>query len=257
MVLCIQHSGYCVEFALDEAAALVSSNTGPSNASCAISKRNMKIVNTQSFLLILLLSFDWLEGASFENNKRYERYVERQLEKSLDRARRVKWLGEEWKKKLDSFQAIFHNLIERNIVSKTSKILCVGARTGQETLAWLNLGVEYAIGVDLVPRPPLVVKGDMHSLPFEDKYFDVLFSNAFDHSLLPNLFAKEARRVLKNNGVAILHISQFKENDAYSANRIRNPEEVVKLFLPLNNYSISLCKGCRRHGLDTELVFFF
>src|SRR3546814_10121718 len=85
--------------------------------------------------------------------------------KTLDPIRREKWLGEEWRSKIDGFKSIFR----RNdaVIQGCQKALCLGARTGQEVVALEELGLD-AIGIDLVPCPPHVEAGDIHNLRFED-----------------------------------------------------------------------------------------
>ena len=85
------------------------------------------------------------------------------------------------------------------------RCLCIGARSGAEVKALIDLG-HNAIGIDLEPGVdnPYVKAGDMHNLKFEDKSFDVVYSNVFDHVYDLEKALSEVKRVLKNNGHFIL-----------------------------------------------------
>jgi SAM-dependent methyltransferase len=87
------------------------------------------------------------------------------------------------------------------------KMLCLGARLGEEVEAWQSFGFD-AIGIDLNPgeNNKWVTKGDFHSLEFEDESFDYVFSNSVDHVLDINKFNKECYRVLKSGGKALFEV---------------------------------------------------
>jgi len=68
-----------------------------------------------------------------------------------------------------------------------------------------QVGVAGAVGIDLAPAPPLVVRGDFHAQPFPDATFDFEFSNVFNHALYSDRFAAEIERTLRPGGVAVLH----------------------------------------------------
>ena len=85
-----------------------------------------------------------------------------------------------------------------------------------------------AIGIDIVAYPPLVIEGDAHSIPFENNEFDFVFSNSFDHSITPDIFLGEIKRVLKPDGVGMLHLQLTEEVDVYAENIITNPWEIAK-----------------------------
>ena len=104
-----------------------------------------------------------------------------------------------------------------------------GARTGQEVAALQSLGIP-AIGVDLVPFEPYTIAGDIHDLQFNDGEFDLIFSNIFDHSLYPEKFCAEMERVLRPDGVIILHLQIGEELDEYTETYVYDPDEVIKLF---------------------------
>ncbi|GJZ09011.1 S-adenosyl-L-methionine-dependent methyltransferases superfamily protein [Tanacetum coccineum] len=71
---------------------------------------------------------------------------------------------------------------------------------------------------NLVPYPPLVIKGDFHHQPFDDETFDFEFSNVFDHALYPDKFVGEIQRTLKGGGICVIHVAISRRSDKYSAN---------------------------------------
>ncbi len=157
----------------------------------------------------------------------YDAYLAHQKDKTLDPVRREKWLGEEWQTKLDGFKDIFQR--NQEYVSGKASALCLGARTGQEVQALIDLGVA-AKGVDLVPQPPHVEAGDIHNLAFEDNAFDLLFTNIIDHSLYPDQFVAEMERVCRPGGHIIVQFVLGEDIDQYSATAIYNPKGVHDLF---------------------------
>lgn len=153
---------------------------------------------------------------------KYKEYIELQKEKTCDPQRRKKWLNEEWELKLFGFTKIFKKHI--NIIGENC--LCIGARTGQEVQALINLN-KSAIGIDIVPCEPLVIEGDFHDLKFKDESFDFIFSNVIDHALYPQKFFSEANRVLKRGGYALYHLQVNQENDKYGVFDISDIEKDV------------------------------
>jgi SAM-dependent methyltransferase len=157
----------------------------------------------------------------------YDEYISLQLEKTLDSERINKWKNDEWEIKLSGFIKMFSRHIE--IINRSKSSLCLGARTGQEVAALRSLGID-SIGVDLVEFPPYTIVGDIHNLPFEDKVFDLAFTNIYDHILYPDKFAIECSRVLKKAGYLILHISLGFDPDEFSVNFIYDEKQIIKLF---------------------------
>jgi SAM-dependent methyltransferase len=135
----------------------------------------------------------------------YEDYKEHQMEKTSWKWWR-KRLSRQYKRKVKKFQKRFSSLSEKGYIEEGKKVVCLGARMGEEVEAFENLGLE-AIGVDLVPKPPRVIKADFNHLPFEDGSFDVVFSNSFDHSFDAEMFFKSCERVLKVGGYLVLDIT--------------------------------------------------
>ncbi|CAK8578727.1 unnamed protein product [Lathyrus sativus] len=182
----------------------------------------------------------------------YETYIQRQLNKTLNPKLRKIWTTRDWNRKIPVFVKFFQQLITNNLLQKSSKALCIGARVGQEVEALRRIGVVDSIGMDLVPYPPLVVKGDFHNQPFDNDTFDFEFSNVFDHALYPQKFVAEIERTLKPNGVCVLHVALLRRADKYSANDLYSVEPLVELFK--NSVLVHVVK-VDGFGLDTEVAF--
>ena len=159
----------------------------------------------------------------------YEDYCIRQMSKTLDPTRRQKWLSEEWEPKISGFMKVFSKL--DSILKPDSRILCIGARTGQEVVALQRMGHNNVVGIDLVESLPYVIKGDMHGLPFDDNSFDVIFSNIFDHAVYPKKFISEIERVLKIDGFCYLQFQYDVNQDEFTEHIVENPfYDILTLF---------------------------
>lgn len=191
--------------------------------------------------------------AIVQNYSGYDQYVAHQKEKTCDASRRAKWLGEEWQSKLNFFESKFREYQKNLLDDSHHKALCLGARTGQEVQAFRNLGFD-AIGVDLVACEPLVVEGDIHNLAFDDDTFDVTFTNIFDHSFYPDRFASEIMRVLKPNGLAIMHLAIDTATDPYGVLEIPDPTSLIALFESRADTAMSQSMPPWGGGLNWELV---
>lgn len=179
----------------------------------------------------------------------YQEYLNHQKEKSLNADRVKKWLKEDWHPKVEMF--INHFKRNKDYLIKGGEVLGVCARTGQEIEALNLLGMN-AIGIDIVPYPPLVIFGDAHNLPFKDNQFDFVFSNSLDHSIYPKLFLNEMLRVLKTNGYGMLHLQITNEVDEYAENIILNEKSVTDL---LTHHKIVENREIKDICYNREIVF--
>lgn len=182
----------------------------------------------------------------------YESYIQRQLNKTLNPQLRRIWKTRDWDRKIEVFSKFFADLKREKLISNESKALAVGARMGQEVEALKRIGVSDSIGIDLVPSPPLVIRGDFHKQPFGNGTFDFEFSNVFDHALFPEKFVGEIERTLKPGGVSVLHVALSRRADKYSANDLYSVEPLKKLFKRSELVHVRTVDG---FGLDTEVVF--
>ncbi|KAL0004414.1 hypothetical protein SO802_011975 [Lithocarpus litseifolius] len=182
----------------------------------------------------------------------YESYIQRQLHKTLNPKLRQVWTTRDWDRKIQVFVRFFQDLKRKELLFNESKALSIGARVGQEVEALRRVGVSDSVGIDLVPYPPLVIKGDFHSQPFGNETFDFEFSNVFDHALYPDKFVGEIERTLKPNGVCVLHVALSRRSDKYSANDLYSVEPLVEMFKVSEVIHVRKVDG---FGLDTEVVF--
>ncbi|KAL5175564.1 hypothetical protein HKD37_08G021739 [Glycine soja] len=182
----------------------------------------------------------------------YDSYIQRQLNKTLNPRLRKIWTTRDWNRKIPVFARFFEDLKDKKLLNNASKALCIGARVGQEVEALRRIGVSDSVGMDLVPYPPLVVKGDFHNQPFDDGTFDFEFSNVFDHALYPERFVGEIERTLKPNGVCVLHVALSRRADKYSANDLFSVEPLVAMF---KNSALVHVRSVDGFGLDTEVAF--
>jgi SAM-dependent methyltransferase len=159
----------------------------------------------------------------------YADYISLQKEKTCDPSKRKKWLNDEWDLKIHGFNKIF----KKNIKYIREDCLCIGARTGQEVQALINLEKK-AIGIDIVPCEPLVIEGDFHDLDFPDSSFDFIFSNVVDHALYPESFFKESIRVCRSQGYILFHLfyhPDIMDNDKYGVFDINDLQgDVLEFF---------------------------
>lgn len=151
----------------------------------------------------------------------YEDYIAFQKKKTEDPVRRAKWLGEEWDIKLNGFMNEFKRF--SSLLKPNSKVLCLGARTGQEVVALKSLGVQDVTGIDIVPHEPHVVYGDIHDLEYANDTFDFVYTNIIDHSSNPTKMISEMERVLKRDGFALIQTQIGLNQDEYTEFEIKNP----------------------------------
>lgn len=182
----------------------------------------------------------------------YNAYIQRQLRKTLNPELRKIWTSRDWDRKIRVFSGFFSDLKREGLLRKESRALCVGARVGQEVEALRRIGVADSVGIDLVPYPPLVVRGDFHSQPFGNDSFDFEFSNVFDHALYPARFVAEIERTLKPGGVCALHVALSRRSDRYSANDLYSVKPLVKMF---RRSEVVRVRNIDGFGLDTEVIF--
>jgi len=130
--------------------------------------------------------------------KSYEEYIRHQSFRYVKSSTRKKFLGH-FDKRLKDYTERFKILSDKGYINKGNNILCLGARFGEECLAFQSYGLETR-GIDLVPTPPLVEKGDFLKLNIKEEY-DFVYTNSVDHALDLDLFLKNIHESLKENGL--------------------------------------------------------
>ena len=138
----------------------------------------------------------------------YEEYVEHQKKKLPFF---IRWLSERGggsRTRYKNFKIRLQPLVS---IIKGKKVLCLGARTGEEVKAFRKLGFTETVGIDLNPGSgnKYVVRGDFHNLSYQDGSFDGVYSNAFDHAWDLKVVSTEVYRVLKPGGILAIDLSLF------------------------------------------------
>jgi SAM-dependent methyltransferase len=171
-----------------------------------------------------------MEGIELKQYKNYDEYITHQKSKAdfgTSLRERLLPTGDLWESDCEGFRENFRPYSD--ILKNCKNAMCLGARTGMEVHVLNEMGLD-AIGIDLVETPPLVLSGDVHDVQFENNSFDFVFSNIFDHVLMPQKFISEIERISKPNAYCLLHLSVNVRDDAHAANVLANSEHVIKLF---------------------------
>lgn len=175
----------------------------------------------------------------------YDNYLKKQW-KQLDRLYELKLFS----KHIDIISKLD---IEQK---RNKKILSIGSRYGIELMAFKELGYTFIDGIDIYPRSKEIIKADMHSLPFDDNSFDIVYSHhSLDHSLFPTKAIKEMFRVSKPNSFWIhtIPFDDFAEEEAIdfdSADEIIQfltlyaNDIIYKQEVSLNQNGFVVPKGC-------------
>jgi len=135
-----------------------------------------------------------------------------------------------WDKAKKRYKDWFCQLGVQDWVAKGAKVVCLGAGQGFEVEGFQELGYD-AIGIDLVPNPPLVIEGDFQKTPFEDGQFDLVYSNAVDHVYDLGMFSAEVKRITKPTACMMFHLALEQPAVGHEALEIDSVEEFMS-FLP-------------------------
>ena len=126
---------------------------------------------------------------------------------------------------MEKYTQRFAILNEKGYIKKDQNILCLGARFGEECLAFQKYGLKTK-GIDLVPTLPLVEKGDFMKLDIANEY-DVVYTNSIDHALNINVFLDNIHKALKPNGLFITDIF-IGNNDKLEVNYFEDRQSITK-----------------------------
>jgi len=124
----------------------------------------------------------------------YEQYVYTQGGKARGRSA---FLMAHLAKNTQRFEKIFR-LASTHL--KSGSVLCLGARTGAESLGAVAAGFAGSVGIDLHPIGPTVLRGDWHDMQFSPASFANVFTNSLDHCLYLDKLCAEVKRVLVTDG---------------------------------------------------------
>ena len=158
----------------------------------------------------------------------YKAYKEHQIEKTNDPVKRKRRAARR-EKDLIKFAKWFEPL-KRTCLKNGGKALSLGSWMGTEVEALKHLGFD-AVGIDLVPYPPLVLKGDFHKLRFKDSSFQLVYSNAVDHVYDLDRFVAEVSRVLTDQSVLLFGLLVGPNVwGTYLSLALDEPDDIVKPF---------------------------
>jgi len=124
----------------------------------------------------------------------YQQYVYLQGGKARARA---DFLLAHLPKRTQYFEKVFRHAA---LDLKPGSVLCLGARTGAESLGAVAAGFDGSVGIDLHPVGPSVLQGDWHDLQFADGQFANVYTNSLDHCLYLDKLCAEVKRVLVPDG---------------------------------------------------------
>jgi SAM-dependent methyltransferase len=146
------------------------------------------------------------------------------------------------------FDALVHRYLKKKSYLQGKSLLCLGARTGSECKAFVELGA-FAVGIDLNPGESnkYVLSGDFHNIQFADYSVDVVFSNTLDHCFDLNSLMNEINRILKPDG--FFYVELVKGNKDFGG---RNPGEFESMWWDSINEVTSKIKSYGLATAETE-----
>lgn len=142
----------------------------------------------------------------------YEKYLShqcRKLRKGLKHNKR-RFIKQRFNHNVESFKKRFAEILPILNRSYVRFVLCMGARLGEEVVAFRELGFDETTGIDINPGPnnEYVVEGDFHNTTFENGSFECVYCNCIDHSWRLHSFFSECHRLLRLHGLLVLEISE-------------------------------------------------
>lgn len=172
----------------------------------------------------------------------YDEYIKHQSYRYIKPSTRNKFLSH-FDTRLQKYTERFDVLRQRGYIKEHQNILCLGARFGEECLAFQHYGLTTK-GIDLVPTPPLVEKGDFMKLDIIKEY-DLVYTNSIDHALDLNLFLTNIYNALKDGGLLLidifiankdkLEVQLFEDKNAIVED-CKDQFDLVEMFEDLPNY---------------------
>lgn len=124
----------------------------------------------------------------------YDEYVYKQGGKARHRR---DFLMDHLEKNAANFAEIFARASKH---LQPGSVLCLGARTGAESIGATRAGFADSAGIDLHPVGPSVIQGDWHDIPFPPASFANIYTNSLDHCLDLEKLCAEVTRVLAPAG---------------------------------------------------------
>ena len=184
----------------------------------------------------------------------YEKYLVNQKEKTSG----VLLFAEKLNKKIG--KKFYRRNEHLKKIKESGKVLCVGARTGAEVEAFIELGYD-AIGIDLLECKPYVIVMDMMNMKFDCK-FDIIYTNSIDHCYDIVKFAEQIKNNINSNGILIIDINhgvRAGKIGKYESVSIGKNEDIVDIFckngFKFINKFINLPKRYNRRMIEEQFMF--
>lgn len=154
--------------------------------------------------------------------------------------------------KVNIFLKIFQDLLDEGLLKMHHKVLCIGARAGEEMIALKKRGLKDVVGINLRARSE-PNKRSTFKQHFADESFDFTFTKVFDDIPYPAIFVAEIERTLKSGGFAAMHVSlNVWRNRFMSSEPGHGIKPVTLLF---QRSEIVYVSTAYAPGLDTIIVF--
>ncbi|KAJ8639980.1 hypothetical protein MRB53_016674 [Persea americana] len=117
-----------------------------------------------------------------------------------------------WLSRQCSYSTFFRSfLLDRHpdLLSTSSKVLCISTSAGHQILALSSLSVGEVTGVEIVDSPLLVERADPHNLPFFDGIFDLAFSAHLHEVMFPDRYAREMERTVRKGEACVVVVDRM------------------------------------------------
>ena len=159
----------------------------------------------------------------------YEDYVSHQASKLSAKAHRAEHYDAQLVQEL--------SVRVQDLELASARVLCLGARLGGEVRVFRDLGA-FAWGIDLNPGPDNVYVsfGDFQNVQLPDGSCDVVFTNSLDHASDLERVAREARRLLRSEGLFVIELADFSSEPpaTWESTYWESEDDVVQLFQQCN-----------------------
>lgn len=149
-----------------------------------------------------------IQKSAFKSDKAYKSYIEEQIKKSYNKLSEAHSVNVRTTYLVDKLK-------QTNVLASQQSILCVGCRNANE-LDYIEktLGLQ-STGLDLFSTDHRIVVGDMHKMPFDDNFFDHLYScHSLEHAYDIKVALQEFARVVKDGGTITIEVPvDFEPNE--------------------------------------------
>jgi SAM-dependent methyltransferase len=161
-----------------------------------IKKKVANLLQAPSLLIAKVKMWEMIHTADAE----YRRYLNIQLSASFSRNQSM-----ELQNRTVNLVNCILKLLPKN--TQQWEILCVGCRNHFE-LDYIRKATGGAVtGMDLFSEDPAIKIGDMHSMPFKDSMFDVIYAcHSLEHSYDSKKALAEFKRVVKSGGMMVIEV---------------------------------------------------